>query len=648
MGETDEVTVIGSEVSGVQVAVEVGGRELVPRICEALSLKVQQRPGGRGTDGGFAIDLAPEGGYRVVVPEAGEPFFCGDLEGAVDRLRDGVLDHVALHAPDQLLVSGAAVAMGDRAIVLLGDDGRELSALVEALVQAGATAYADGYVPVDLSGHVHLATLDSAALVADGQAARPPATIAVIAVLARREGGGLALRGGLRDDGLLTLLGHAGGADVRPEFALVVARTALHEAALVVGQWDRAEQVAAALIERLARGAGRPSQEPAGRLSPERQVPTTTQFASLVLQLEATLARLAETLTGAGIEAVLVNGDQVRPAFAHGFALSFSALLEVPRSQIPRALTVMEQAGWVPVPGERRARFTQHGVTVRLLPRPRLPLGRERPSRQQVVSGRLGFNEPSANLGDQVPAAEPVPFDPGGRSRTGVIAEGLTLVTEALAALDTSRLRGREQYVGGVPMRCGPGVFAFESVEPLVTGLLERLPASRSGLRVVEMGTGTGIVALSLARARPDVRVLATDVSLRALGWARLNRRRLGVRNVRLAQGSLLAPVPKGWRGRVDAIVANPPFALPANAIEFRKLDWPVGTATGPGADGLGLVRALARDAREVLAPDGLLFVQMLGTQGPWIAGYLDELGFDAEIPPPETVYIEVAARWPG
>jgi methylase of polypeptide subunit release factors len=98
----------------------------------------------------------------------------------------------------------------------------------------------------------------------------------------------------------------------------------------------------------------------------------------------------------------------------------------------------------------------------------------------------------------------------------------------------------------------------------------------------------------------------------------------------------------------VAAIVSNLPFAVPATAIEFQRRDWPLGTATGPGADGLGLLRALARDARTVLAPGGCLLVAMQAIQGPWIAGYLEELGFDAEIPTAESGYIEVAARWPG
>jgi methylase of polypeptide subunit release factors len=75
-----------------------------------------------------------------------------------------------------------------------------------------------------------------------------------------------------------------------------------------------------------------------------------------------------------------------------------------------------------------------------------------------------------------------------------------------------------------------------------------------------------------------------------------------------------------------------------------------VGTATGWGADGLGLVRALVRDARGVLAPGGHLHLHLGGDQGAWIAPYLDELGYTAEIPPdsPRRPTVEVTARWPG
>jgi len=62
------------------------------------------------------------------------------------------------------------------------------------------------------------------------------------------------------------------------------------------------------------------------------------------------LVSLAETLTSAGVDAVLLNGEEVRDVLTHGFAYSFAARVEVPLPQIPRAMGAMEARGWWPVP----------------------------------------------------------------------------------------------------------------------------------------------------------------------------------------------------------------------------------------------------------------------------------------------------------
>jgi methylase of polypeptide subunit release factors len=368
-----------------------------------------------------------------------------------------------------------------------------------------------------------------------------------------------------------------------------------------------------------------------------------------VLELEGELAGLSGTLEDVGVEAVLLNGDEVRSALAHGFAFSFSAVVELPRGQVPRALGAMESAGWQWMRPGGDARYFRRGVVVRIRAR-----GLRRRDHGSLAKGRFGFAEPEAKVAEGEPQGSlgPLPFDPGGPRRTGSIGAALGLAAEAMAALDTWRLRTQESEFHGVRVQYGPGVFSFQLItERLADAVLARLPQG-PGVRFVEVGTGTGAVALSVAQERLDVEVLATDVSLRALGWARRNRRRLGIHNVRLAHGSLLAPVPPDWHGHVATIAANLPLGLPHKAVELRGVrGWPVGTATGPGADGLGLVRALARDARDVLAPGGHLQLHLLSRQALWIAKYLDELGYQAEIPPDaskQPYAVEVPARWPG
>ncbi|OAI38741.1 hypothetical protein AYO39_00760 [Actinobacteria bacterium SCGC AG-212-D09] len=644
--KTNETTFIALDVLGVELVVGVEPPELADRMLESVPAARRQwhlEP----RDAEFGIYVDPQGGYRVAAADGSESTHA-ELTLAADALRASLLEHIALRAEAHLFVRGSAVVIGGQAIVLAGEPGDGDSALLAALVGDVASLYADGYVPIDASGQVHqhplqLWTSDGSAPVRLGM----PAPVAVVATLTRRAGESLSLREELSETGVLALLRNASAAHERPEFALEIARAAAGEAAMVEGHWDRPQQAAAALIERLSR---------VSRRAPERtELPAAVQFVSLVLELEGQLAGLAETLKAAGVDAVLLNGDEVRSALAHGFAFAYSAVIEMRRSDVPRALGAMEATGWRPVPHATGTRYFRQGVVARIRPRSRaagLVRGR-RGGVDPIVRGRLGLPEPESKVTTGKPqgSLSPEPFHAGGAGplRTGAIGGALGLAAEGLTVLDTLRLRTREREFRGLPVQYGPGVHAFEkTLEALVDEVLARLPRGAVRPLVVDMGTGTGILAMSIARERPDTRVLATDLSLRALGWARRNRRRLGVHNVRLAQGSLLAPVPAAWRGRVATIVTNPPMGLPANAVELgARFDWPLGTATGPAADGLGLVRALARDARDVLAPGGHLHVELLGHQGPWMEAYLSELGYEAEIPSTGS-YVNVAARWPG
>jgi len=627
--QTNEASVVAFEALGTGAVVAISPEPLAERVRQCLPPGARERRA-RAGDAAFALDTKPGDGYRVASPDK-EPFHARDADEAIDRLRTELVEHVALHAPDHLFVRGGAVAMGGRAIVLPGEPEAGTSALVAALVDAGATHYADGYVPIDPGGRVH-------PLADEGP--RSSAPVAVIAVLTTREGGRLALHDQTTDDAVLTLLNRAQGADERPEFALRAARAAAKHALALAGERDRAEEAAAALIERLSR-------LPPGGPQPQRELPPKMQFVSLVLELEGELAELAKKLEAAGVHAALLNGDEVRPALAHGFAFAFAAEIEVAPDQVPRALGTLESAGWQRMRSTGEARYFRRGVIVRIT-------RRRGSNRGSVAKGRLGFAEPAVKVAGGAPKESlgPMPFAAPGSRQGGLISAARQYAADAATALDTLRLRTRERDFHGLPMQHGPGVFGFETIaEQHVDAILDRLPTEGTNIRFVEVGTATGVVALCVARERPDLEVLATDVSFRALGWARRNRRRIGVRNVRFAQGSLLAPVQASWRGRVAAIAANLPLALPAMSVELSGvLGWPVGTATGPGADGLGLIRALARDARHVLQPGGRLHLQLQGQHGPWLAPYFDELGYEAEIPADAAKRgtIEIAARWPG
>jgi release factor glutamine methyltransferase len=164
--------------------------------------------------------------------------------------------------------------------------------------------------------------------------------------------------------------------------------------------------------------------------------------------------------------------------------------------------------------------------------------------------------------------------------------------------------------------------------ETLCEAARERIARKPDPL-VVDIGTGCGAVALALGSMRADAQVHGVDVSARALRWARLNARRLGIRNVRFHRGSLLDPLPRGVHGRIDVLVANVPYAPPA----YRRASWDdtPGSIEGEDEDGLGLQRKLLVAAQALLSGDGCLIAQIAVEQlGPYrsalrASGYTDD-----------------------
>jgi release factor glutamine methyltransferase len=117
------------------------------------------------------------------------------------------------------------------------------------------------------------------------------------------------------------------------------------------------------------------------------------------------------------------------------------------------------------------------------------------------------------------------------------------------------------------------------------------LPA---GARVVDVGTGSGAIALALADERPDLRVVGTESSPGALAVARANAARLGL-DVELLEGDLLEPV----TGPVDAVVSNPPY-VPDGARLAPELAYEPAEALYADREGLEVYRRLVPALREV------------------------------------------------
>jgi release factor glutamine methyltransferase len=166
--------------------------------------------------------------------------------------------------------------------------------------------------------------------------------------------------------------------------------------------------------------------------------------------------------------------------------------------------------------------------------------------------------------------------------------------------------------------------------ETLVEVALERTRHVSMSMRALDLCTGSGCVAISLAKERPTSVVYATDASDDALAVARENTLRLGAYNVALAAGDLYAAVHASLR--FDVITANPPYIargeIPTLMQDVR--DFEPRLALEAGDDGLDVLRRVVADAPAHLVAGGVLAVEVGAGQAPAVAELLRGAGFDA------------------
>ncbi|QHF23911.1 peptide chain release factor N(5)-glutamine methyltransferase [Rathayibacter sp. VKM Ac-2804] len=217
---------------------------------------------------------------------------------------------------------------------------------------------------------------------------------------------------------------------------------------------------------------------------------------------------------------------------------------------------------------------------------------------------------------------------------------GLPLDESTRDAFDhaVERRASREplQHITGVaPFRSlelavGPGVFVprpeTEGVAQLAIDAL-RAVADESPI-AVDLGTGSGALALALAHEVPHARVVGVENSVDAFLWARGNRDRLGLENARIVFVDLADALPE-LDGTVSVVVSNPPYipsaAIPRD-IEVQRYDPPA--ALYGGEDGLDVVRALSRTALRLLRAGGVLVIEHGELQGAEIRALLTADGW--------------------
>ncbi|MGH3319393.1 MAG: peptide chain release factor N(5)-glutamine methyltransferase [Streptosporangiaceae bacterium] len=175
-------------------------------------------------------------------------------------------------------------------------------------------------------------------------------------------------------------------------------------------------------------------------------------------------------------------------------------------------------------------------------------------------------------------------------------------------------------YFRYLELSVGPGVFVPRPETEVVVGwAIDALRAMDVATPIaVDLGTGSGAIALSLAQEVPRVRVFAAEIDERAYAWAERNvsDNPAGAR-VRLYRSDFAA-VPRELRATVDLVISNPPY-IPLSEwenvpTEVREYDPP--PALWAGDDGLDAIRVVERTARRLLRPDGVIVVEHGDRQG--------------------------------
>lgn len=203
----------------------------------------------------------------------------------------------------------------------------------------------------------------------------------------------------------------------------------------------------------------------------------------------------------------------------------------------------------------------------------------------------------------------------------------------------------------GLELEVGPGVLVPRPETEVTAGRAIERASEKARATVVDVGTGSGAIALSVAAEVPTARVFATEPSAAARAWALRNLARTALR-VTLLPGALLEPLHPALGGAVDVIVSNPPYvandAWEGLQPEIRDNE-PRDAVLG-GADGLDVLMSLLEAIPRWLAIGGWLIVELAESQTERVAKLLRVIGYTDVAVTPDMAGRErvVEGRWMG
>jgi len=219
-------------------------------------------------------------------------------------------------------------------------------------------------------------------------------------------------------------------------------------------------------------------------------------------------------------------------------------------------------------------------------------------------------------------AAEPVP--------AAALARLSALRARLLAHEPVQYVLGTAHFAG-LALEVTPATLIPRPETEELARLIETEHRHRAGLRVLDVGTGSGCLAIALARTLPGARVRAVDVSGEALAVARRNAARYAPA-VEFEQLDVLTQTPAVAPASLDVLVSNPPYVRESERPRMREnvLSWEPATALFvPDDDPLIFYRRLAALGRELLRPGGGIYLEINETLGAETRALLENHGYE-------------------
>ena len=238
----------------------------------------------------------------------------------------------------------------------------------------------------------------------------------------------------------------------------------------------------------------------------------------------------------------------------------------------------------------------------------------------------------AALVWQQLLQLEALPFRMAAREAVapGVLAQIPAMQARLLAHEPVQYVLGAAHFAG-MTLEVTPATLIPRPETEELVQLIEREQAGRSGRRVLDVGTGSGCLALALARTLPKAEVLAVDISAEALAVARRNAAAWAPA-VAFQQVDILQEFPAGLApGSLDVLVSNPPYVRESERADMREnvLAWEPATALFvPDNDPLIFYRRLAEIGAQLLAADGVVYLEINEALGPETAALFIAQGF--------------------